>query len=1228
MSYLNGIYESDDILISGANSANEILDTDNIFTGENTFTEPIITNGVSNTGTMTTNDFTFNRASSTITIVNGNFQLPLKSQPPYFHQLATGPTTYAPNASFLTAQGFTGWGVSGSSYIIGMKTFGPSAPYYLTYFYPGTTQAFVLNGNGAATLTSQDYTLSLGNYIFSFALQSEASGPVSASILNSVGGTIASLTNINVSANYPNWVDFNLGFTITTTGTYKIRFSTTGGYACYYVGNLIYVPGMVITNGTNISGIGGQTSIMNKLYINNGAIIQSGGLGINGTISTKTAYGTNSMAINSTMGTGSTTSNTNCLAIGLANLQNSTTSNNVVALGNQIATLTTSATRMIGIGGARIFNELDSIIIGYNSGQTNQSRNVLVGNDVGGAVGSYNNAVGNYIFTQYNGYGGIYPSYCNAFGYGALRNLGDSFCCAFGHEALSALNGLGFGISYQTRYCSGFGHGAGSNQPRLNYCSFFGANTTASVNNLSYATAIGAGTVVDISNCIQLGSNSEIVKTSGDFYVRNKLTLPLFTHGTNNLVSVYNPAITTGYNNYLLGISCGTAITSGFNNYCSGLNVGTGLTNTSDYNNILIGRNIFTSTARNCTSSVVMSVNTTETKHNLDGTIIIGDETYQPAGAGPFQSTSNVCIGYFAMKYVGNTQNCVVIGTNSMSNATTTNFNTACGANSLLDVISGGQYNTAIGFEAGTNFLSNQYDCSGNTYLGANTETLGAYSNSTAVGSNAQISRANTIFLGTYGQDVSVANRNLLKQTQILTAASSTFDFGSAESIIIQSTVSTITLPTITSASQIGTTFILTKALGSFIVSIVPVSGQALIGQNRTYAFGTSLSAYGMDTDDYTLILTCIADTGNCWLLSTNFTRITNLLASRAFFPLSGGWNFGPNTNFNAVDCYSLGNGNFAATTQAPTTGAKLLAYGNNNFNKLGGTTSVSVAYGNDNFKMSLRLGSWHVVVGTNNFPIINPGAPSHITTPNACIAVGNNCFELSTDLSSNIVAVGHNVASTNAQTGSNNTLIGTETGFSAASSFSNSTALGYGSIITGNNQVVLGRSTETVRIPGNLNVLTNATISGDMTMSSNATITGTLNTTGVATFQSEGRFVSGARVFSSLICQNYNSVIAAATGLGTGPYYEWYSVSATTPFTITLPSITASMIGMEIKFRRVGGTPSVVVSFAGNGTQLVYNTQLTGGTGARDLMNSNIYIVRLVALLVSSPGTYAWFQW
>ena len=146
---------------------------------------------------------------------------------------------------------------------------------------------------------------------------------------------------------------------------------------------------------------------------------------------------------------------------------------------------------------------------------------------------------------------------------------------------------------------------------------------------------------------------------------------------------------------------------------------------------------------------------------------------------------------------------------------------------------------------------------------------------------------------------------------------------------------------------------------------------------------------------------------------------------------------------------------------------------------------------------------------------------------------------------------------------------------------------------------------------------ITSATIP-DAALSSNVPLENAANT-----------FTGQNAINNQYVHQAYGTVITTTSTLTTlsAIIYEYYSVSAaSTAYTITLPTITSANVGQKITFRRVGGTTTTAISFIGNGTQLIYNTAVTGQATANALMASGVYIITLVGLLVTGT-TYAYFQ-
>ena len=112
----------------------------------------------------------------------------------------------------------------------------------------------------------------------------------------------------------------------------------------------------------------------------------------------------------------------------------------------------------------------------------------------------------------------------------------------------------------------------------------------------------------------------------------------------------------------------------------------------------------------------------------------------------------------------------------------------------------------------------------------------------------------------------------------------------------------------------------------------------------------------------------------------------------------------------------------------------------------------------------SLTVGKGGGNIGTNT--AVGTDALMANTDGYVNTAVGTNALMANTDGYEN-TAIGVNSGS-NCTTGWSNIFIGSNTGFSSTTNYSNSTALGRNAKITAHNQIMLGTSYETVKIPGN----------------------------------------------------------------------------------------------------------------------------------------------------------------
>jgi hypothetical protein len=145
------------------------------------------------------------------------------------------------------------------------------------------------------------------------------------------------------------------------------------------------------------------------------------------------------------------------------------------------------------------------------------------------------------------------------------------------------------------------------------------------------------------------------------------------------------------------------------------------------------------------------------------------------------------------------------------------------------------------------------------------------------------------------------------------------------------------------------------------------------------------------------------------------------------------------------------------------------------NFNlAIGNESLISNTAGGLN--VALGHGACALITGTSNVAVgVGSLRGNSSFSCNYNIGVGENCLRNITSGSNN-TAVGYQAgyAGVAITTGSNNTFLGYNTQANA-NNYSNSTAIGAGAIITGNNQVVLGRTTETVVIPNQIQVSYNS---------------------------------------------------------------------------------------------------------------------------------------------------------
>jgi hypothetical protein len=183
-------------------------------------------------------------------------------------------------------------------------------------------------------------------------------------------------------------------------------------------------------------------------------------------------------------------------------------------------------------------------------------------------------------------------------------------------------------------------------------------------------------------------------------------------------------------------------------------------------------------------------------------------------------------------------------------------------------------------------------------------------------------------------------------------------------------------------------------------------------------------------------------------------------------------------------------------------------------------------------------------VYGQKNIFIGNP--PTALTTSATYnVGLGNQALTSLTTGTYN-VAVGYQAGNA-ITTGAYNTAIGANA-FTGASTYNYSTAIGYNAQITGNNQLVLGTSAETVKLPGGINMSNSSTL---------------INVSGTITLSN--------------------------------PLAQIYPVYNTSALSIQMPSPIIAGAGTMVWFRRVTGAAANVTALAFTGTSIVAYNNITG---------------------------------
>lgn len=182
--------------------------------------------------------------------------------------------------------------------------------------------------------------------------------------------------------------------------------------------------------------------------------------------------------------------------------------------------------------------------------------------------------------------------------------------------------------------------------------------------------------------------------------------------------------------------------------------------------------------------------------------------------------------------------------------------------------------------------------------------------------------------------------------------------------------------------------------------------------------------------------------------------------------------------------------------------------------------------------------------------------------------------------------------------------------------------------VYIGNSAVTLNVLYGTLSIPnisftGTINSISTTVLSyiSGLTSSAQTQISNILNgtslftgTTRINTLQLIDRQTLGSAV-----------LIIGSTSLSI-PLAQQYFISVSSVQTINLPAITATSVGIRVRFRRAPATASnIVITFAvTGGTQLIYNLANTGANSVA-LLGSGVFSVELCSGFLTA-STYAWY--
>jgi hypothetical protein len=542
----------------------------------------------------------------------------------------------------------------------------------------------------------------------------------------------------------------------------------------------------------------------------------------------------------------------------------------------------------------------------------------------GQGVGSRSVAIGYRIFSgAVDPFNRINPDYSVGIGWSAMKSNADYYNTGIGSKALENMTGFAgmIPLTNTTQFNTACGYQAGKNQLTLNRCCFFGANTDLSGNNLTdvtclgynarcganYATAIGSGVYNGTENSVRIGRDTDKVYIDGGLDVKKSFDLSgnmIIKNGNltlettaylllyNTGIQIYDDNLKVGeWNNLKLELTTPFNANGGIN--INGNAIEDLYVDVSN-NQVIVGEKVFTAnrTYFNANSFLTMdaSKNIFMTSNNGisqagEGNIIIGGTNITGSTTMTTSATNNTAIGSSTLNNLTSGRENQVYGYSSGASITTGfqnilggffsgyyittgQNNVSWGSNCFNKLISG-SYNSAFGDNAGYEAKTSS-KCSFFGWQSGQDSSGNTYTESTALGAGATITASNQIVLGTANETTIPKGKLLHNQVyqnyydNTYISSNTTLNFPCNEIYCIYDLGAgnyTITLPEITSASQLGAriTFTMVYDEGSTIKFVRQGTNNQVMPKGEATGYTTAVTI--ISTSNYSATFIAVRHT-------------------------------------------------------------------------------------------------------------------------------------------------------------------------------------------------------------------------------------------------------------------------------------------------------------------------------------------------------------------------------